>query len=70
MAVKKKYQKKNYRNDLKRIAVKIKCCYCEAKEDCIYKGRKESDEEKGLMTYCTLTPNMTKKKAKKVKSKV
>lgn len=64
MAVKKKKQKKNFKNDLLKIAVKIKCCYCDNRRTCKYKSRKEKDESRGCMTYCTITPNITKKTQK------
>ena len=52
-------------------AVKIKCCYCEINETCIRRNRKEDYEEKGMMSYCQVTPNrpqsFKKKKKKSVK---
>lgn len=50
-------------------AVKIKCCYCDIKETCIKRSNKEDYEEKGIMSYCTLTPNRPQsfKKKKKIK---
>lgn len=65
MAVKKKNYKKKYKQLLSSIAVRIKCCYCEKNESCVYKARKEKDEARGCMTYCTITPNITKKAIKK-----
>lgn len=66
MAVKKKKQKANERKTLLNRAVKIKCCYCEIKEGCTRRMRKEKLEESGCMTYCTLTPNVPKKQKKNI----
>lgn len=65
MAIKQRKSKKNFKDNLKKSAKRLKCCYCEAQESCIYKARKERDEERGLMTFCTMTPNEAKKKKKK-----
>lgn len=46
-------------------AVKIKCCYCDEKDVCKFRTRKEKWEEQGVMTRCTMTPNKKKKKSKK-----
>ena len=46
---------------LKTNGVNIKCCYCDAREECKTRGYKEESEEYGFKTYCTLTPNRTKK---------
>lgn len=67
MAVKKKKLKKNFKKDLRTKAVKIKCCYCDIKNDCKIKARKEKSENKGCTTYCLLTPNIPKKQKKKIK---
>lgn len=67
MAVKKKNLKKKMKNSLLDVAVRIKCCYCNDNETCNYKVRKEKDELRGCMTYCTITPNVTKKTIKKKK---
>ena len=69
MAVKQRKRKTNFKKDLLNKAVKIKCCYCESNETCIYRVRKEKSEETGCMTYCTLTPNVPKKQKKNAKRK-
>ncbi|MCC0628498.1 hypothetical protein IR152_00890 [Clostridioides sp. ES-S-0108-01] len=67
MAVKQKNIKKKDKEELYSKAVRIKCCYCIKKEDCLYQARKESSESLGYITYCTLTPNIPKKQRKKIK---
>jgi hypothetical protein len=67
MAVKQKNKKANDKKSLLTKAVKIKCCYCDKNETCIYRLRKEKSEESGCMTYCTLTPNVPKKQRKNIK---
>lgn len=67
MAVKRKKMKKNKIKDLYDRSVKIKCCYCDAKENCSYRGYKESSEKMGITTYCAKTPNRPKSFAKKKK---
>ncbi|MCC0635258.1 MULTISPECIES: hypothetical protein [unclassified Clostridioides] len=67
MAVKQKNIKKKDKEELYSKAVKIKCCYCSKKEDCLYQARKEFSESIGHITYCTLTPNIPKKQRKKIK---
>lgn len=61
MAVKKKNLKKNRSKWLTDNAVKIKCCYCDNKETCKFRERKEATEKKGIVTKCTMTPNGKKK---------
>ena len=59
------------RNVKKRMAymllngVHIKCSYCTLKESCSTRSYKEQSENYGFKTYCTLTPNKTKKFLKK-----
>lgn len=65
MAVKRKKQKRLESAASWAKAVKIKCCYCDAKETCKVRERKEKDENKGIMTWCTMTPNKKDKKKKK-----
>lgn len=65
MAVRQKNRKSHSKKTLLTRAIKIKCCYCEIKETCIYRSRKEKSENSGCMTYCTLTPNIPKKQKKK-----
>lgn len=67
MAVKQRNRKKNFKQELYAKAVKIKCCYCDKKGDCIYQLRKEKSEDLGYTTYCTLTPNIPKKQRKRIK---
>lgn len=64
MAKKRAKQKKARSQYLTENAVKIKCCYCDARETCKYRAQKESTEKIGITTKCTMTPNK-KKQAKK-----
>ena len=50
-------------------AVGIKCCYCDVKDTCSRRQRKESEERKGLITYCLLTPNRPQAYKKKRRKK-
>ena len=43
-------------------AVRIRCRYCDIRESCDRRERKESYEEQGLFTYCAITPNRLKPK--------
>lgn len=45
-------------------AVKIKCRYCDVKETCPLRSRKEGYEASGWTTRCTITPNRPGKKGK------
>jgi hypothetical protein len=65
MAVKKKNLKKNRSLWLTENAVKIKCCYCDNKDTCKHRERKEATEKMGIVTKCTMTPNRKKKAATK-----
>lgn len=67
MAVKRKKQKKQQSAESWAKAVKIKCCHCDLAAECQFRERKERDENKGIITWCTLSPNKRKKKAKKKK---
>lgn len=58
--MKKKKQKKKYKKELYKNAIKIKCQYCEAKATCIKREAKEKAEKEGIMTYCMITPNKPK----------
>lgn len=62
MAVKRKYQKKLESKQSWERAVKIKCYYCDAKETCKFRAHKEKDEDRGIITYCTISPNCDRKK--------
>lgn len=64
MTVKKAKQKKNQRKWLTENAVKIKCCYCDARDTCKSRVRKEKWEQDGCMTACVMTPNSRRKKKK------
>lgn len=57
MAVKRRKEKKRLREELMSKAVRIKCCYCDIKETCRLRANKEKAEQRGTMTYCTVTPN-------------
>lgn len=46
-------------------AIRIKCCYCELKEECTRRIHKEREERHGLTTYCTLTTNRPQSRKKK-----
>lgn len=50
-------------------AVGIKCCYCDIKDTCPRRQRKELEERKGLITYCLLTPNRPQSYKKKRRKK-
>lgn len=67
MAVKRKNEKKYKLENLYDKCVKIKCCYCDAKETCKSRSYKESSEKLGITTYCSQTPNRPKSFAKKSK---
>lgn len=45
--------------------VKIRCRYCDLKDACHLRERKEKMEASGLITKCPFTPNRSKKKKKK-----
>lgn len=64
MAVKARKSKRNKAKENFSKATKIKCCYCNLSGKCNRQNYKENSEKLGLMTYCTLTPNVTKKKMK------
>lgn len=68
MAVKARNRKRNESIERDKKAVKIKCCYCNIKEDCKFRKRKEESENKGISTLCTITPNIIVKKKKKTKN--
>ena len=68
MAVKARNRKKKESAETWAKAVKIRCCYCDAKETCKFRERKEKDENRGITTYCTQTPNVIGKKKKKAKA--
>lgn len=44
--------------------VKIRCRYCDLKDHCHLRQRKESYEAAGFITKCPFTPNIPKKKKK------
>lgn len=69
MAVKAKNRKKIESAASWAKAVKIKCCYCDSKESCPTRERKEKDENRGITTWCTMSPNIVGKKKKKSNSK-
>lgn len=50
-------------------AVKIKCCYCELKDICTNRAKKEKYEEAGWVTRCTISPNRPGSKRKKRKKR-
>jgi hypothetical protein len=45
--------------------IKIRCRYCDLKDMCHLRARKEQLEAQGVMTKCPFTPNRPKKKKKK-----
>lgn len=65
MAVKAKKRKKFRMEELIRNSKKIKCCYCDICDTCSVRPQKEKSEEMGIITHCTLTPNILVKKKKK-----
>lgn len=65
MAVKARRSKRNRAKENFEKAVKIKCCFCELNGKCSRQSYKEDSERLGFITYCTLTPNVTKKQRKK-----
>lgn len=67
MAVKRKYQKRQQSAESWARAVKIKCCHCDLAESCKFRDMKERDENRGIITWCTLSPNKKKPKKKKKK---
>lgn len=60
MGKKRAKQKKAHSQFLTDNAVKIKCCYCDVKDICTYRVRKEATEKMGITTKCTMTPNKKK----------
>lgn len=69
MAVKRRNQKKTQLKGKYENAVKILCCYCQDKDTCSMRERKEKSEAMGITTYCTSTPNRPKSYLKKHKNK-
>lgn len=67
MAVKAKNRKKAKMTELVNKSIKIKCCYCDLNGKCRSQTSKEKSESLGIITYCTLTPNVPTKKRKKSK---
>lgn len=65
----KKHKAKKQMEMLKEKAVKIKCCRCDLKDTCKVKINKEKSEKMGIITYCTLTPNVVDNISKKKKKK-
>ena len=68
MAVKTKNKKKLKMQELIANSTKIKCCYCDLQETCSLRANKEKSENMGIITHCTLTPNVSKKKKNKKKA--
>ena len=64
MAVKAKNRKKSKMEELINNSTKIKCCYCDLNGKCNLQPSKEKSEALGIITHCTLTPNVTKKHRK------
>jgi hypothetical protein len=67
MSVKRKNEKRNKLDELYKKSVKIKCIYCDSKDDCRFRKNKEKSEDMGITTYCTMTPNKPKSFLKKQK---
>ena len=61
MGVKRKKEKRIYKEYLTKYAVKIKCCYCLSYETCPKRGGKEALERQGVTTRCVDTPNRPSK---------
>ena len=68
MTVKRHNEKKNRLQESFEKSVKILCCYCDIREDCSMKVKKENTERMGITTYCSKTPNKPKSYIKKHKS--
>lgn len=68
MAVKCKKRKKENLKEMYEKSIKIKCCFCDIKETCKFKSYKEHSESLGIKTYCSVTPNKTKKFLKSKKA--
>lgn len=66
MAVKRRNQKRRQREEMEIRAVKIKCCYCDIKDDCKHRESKERTEKKGIVTLCCMTPNIPKAKLRQL----
>lgn len=64
MAVKARNSKRKRAKENFDKATKIKCCYCDLSGRCERQSYKENSEKSGFITYCTLTPNIPKKKMK------
>jgi hypothetical protein len=47
--------------------VMIRCRYCDIKDACNLREKKEKFEDKGFVTYCPFTPNRPGKKKKRKK---
>ena len=47
--------------------IKIRCRYCDIKDDCPLRERKEAYENAGFVTKCIYTPNRPGKKKNKKK---
>lgn len=69
MAVKARNQKKLKMEELMKNSTKIKCCYCVLSGECKLQAQKEKSENMGIITHCTLTPNVKKKKSNIKKKK-
>lgn len=67
MAVKARNRKRARMQKLIADSTKIKCCYCDIKDECTVRASKEKSESLNIVTHCTLTPNVSKKKRKKNK---
>lgn len=67
MAVKAKNKKKLHMEELVKNSTKIKCCYCDLSGSCSLQASKEKSENMGIITHCTLTPNVKKRKRAKTK---
>lgn len=64
MAVKAKNRKKAKMQILIDNSTKIKCCYCDLNGKCKLQVSKEKSESLNIITHCTLTPNVAKKRKK------
>ena len=60
-----KLKRKNQKKLLKELyanAPKIRCRYCELKDTCKFRARKEKIENEGVITRCLRAPTKNKKK--------
>lgn len=70
MTVKRKNEKTNKSIQISSSAIKILCCYCDIRENCTMRVRKENTERMDITTYCSKTPNKPKSYFRKHKDTI